>query len=224
MGKGLRLFVKKIVNIARKERDRAAVDRLGACAEVLANELGAVLGVHVELGLQNDLVRLGDGEDNVHRLIGEGFGIGCDLDLSALEIQIAKRRREALLENGGEKIGFEVLCHNTTLVGDRVERVAGFGVGSVLTDQAAVEHFVKRYGKVKKHDVVGLHNDVVDRYAVEGIVDISHQIKDEDFNVVHASDRRTHRKNTSMVNDRVSIAQKLKFFNSFVCNLQRNVL
>ena len=47
---------------------------------------------------------------------------------------------------------------------------------------------MKRLGKIEIHDIVGLHHNVVDRDEIERIADVVHQVKYENFDVIHASD------------------------------------
>ena len=91
------------------------------------------------------------------------------------------------IENMVEEIATELLCHHGTLGGYRIEGVTVL-VYAVLADQLAIQHFVKGLGKIQVHDIVVLHNHVVDGYEIQRIIDITHEIEHENFDVVHASD------------------------------------
>ena len=50
------LFVKKIVHLTCKQGDHTAIDHVGAVAESLSHLARAILGIHVDGGLHNNLV------------------------------------------------------------------------------------------------------------------------------------------------------------------------
>lgn len=147
-----------------------------------------VFGVHVYGGLHQKLILFTDEEGDVYGLVGELFVGTVQRDPATLEIQITEGAGQALVKDRRQKIALELLCHHCALSGYGVERVSLF-VGAALLNEVAVKHLMKRLGKVEVHNIVVLHDDVVDGYKIERIIDIPHQIQNEDLDVIHASDR-----------------------------------
>ena len=188
----LLIFIKKIIDLPRKEGDDPTINDLGAIVKILADDIDAMLGVHVEGGGEDALAVLINVNGDVVATVLQCFLLALNGNLSLLEIKITQSSGQAFVQNGGKKVALELIRYQTPLIGDLVKRVPLLG-GSACADQVSVQHLVKRYGKIQIHDKVGLHHDVVDGWKVEGIIDISHKVKNENLYVIHAADLCSHR-------------------------------
>ena len=182
------LLVKKEVYVTRHQRGKSSVDYLGAVVEVCFHTAGAVEAVDCERRLEDDVLFLGQRAVNVaaSRLGIDALdaAFGCDAALG--EVEVAKRRRHCRVEDRGENVGFERLRHDASLFADLIE---GQTVALEGFDQTAVDHLVEALGKVEEHNVISLHNDVVDGAVFEGVIYIFKKVEHEDLDRPLASDR-----------------------------------
>ena len=82
-------------------------------------------------------------------------------------------------------------CYYPALVGDGVHRISRL-VFTLLVDKSRIEHLVERFGKIEVHNVVVLHNDVVESDVVKRVIYILHKVKHKYLYVSFISDARAH--------------------------------
>lgn len=182
----LSLSVEEVIYVACHQRNYAAIDYFGAIVEVVAHTLGAVLGVNDKALGEDAHTLLGKGRrDHISAVVGL-LDRAARYDLALLEVKIAERLRQGLIKHTREQVALELARDEPSAVGDKVVFLA---VLLELVDEVHVDHFVKRLGKIEVHNVVGLHNDVVDGHKFKRIVYIFKQIENENLDVSHASDR-----------------------------------
>ena len=182
----LSLSVEEVIYVACHQRNYSAIDDLGAIVEVVAHTLGAVLGVDDKALREDAHALLGKGRgDHISAVVGLLDG-AARYDLALLEVKIAERLRQGLIKHTREQIALELARDEPAAVGDKVVFLA---VLLKLVDEVHIDHFVKRLCKIEVHNVVGLHNDIVDSHKFKRIVYIFKQIENENLDVSHASDR-----------------------------------
>ena len=182
----LSLLVEEVIYVACHQRNYAAIDDLGAIVEVVAHTLGAVLGVDDKALREDAHALLGEGRRyHISAVVGLLDGAAC-YDLALLEVKIAERLRQGLIKHTREQIALELARDESAAVGDKVVFLA---VLLELVDEVHIDHFVKCLCKIEVHNVVGLHNDIVDSHKFKGVIYIFKQIENENFDVSHASDR-----------------------------------
>lgn len=179
--------IKEIIDVSGQKRDHAAINDVGAAAKVLAHLSGAVFRVDVDRALPQHLAFFLDDKGDVKASVAKALGGAVHSDATSLEVQIAECAGQAFVEDGGEQITLKLLGNQLTLTGHLIKRVALL-VDAHLVDQLAVQHLMKRLCKIQIHDIIVLHNDLVDGNVIQGIVDVAHEIENENLDVVHASD------------------------------------
>ena len=180
------LFVKQMIDVSGQECDYTAVDHVGTLAEILTHLTAAVFRIRIDGGLHQQLILFVYVEGDVEGLVAFLFIGTVHGNAAAFEVQIAKCAGQATVEDRRQQVAFQLLRDDRSTPCDGIQRLIRLVLARFL-DQSAVQHIVKCLGKIKVHDIVGLHYNVVERYEVERIIDVSHQIKDENFDVVHAS-------------------------------------
>ena len=182
----LSLSVEEVIYVACHKRNYAAVDDLGAVVEVISHTLGSVFGVYDKALREDAHAFLGKGRrDHISAVVGL-LDRAARYDLTLLEVKVAECLRQGLIKHTREQVALELARDEPAAVGDKIKLLA---VLLELVDEVHIDHFVKRLGKIEVHNVVGLHNDVVDGHKFKRIVYIFKQIENEDLDVSHASDR-----------------------------------
>ena len=179
--------IEKIIDVSCQKCNDAAVDDVGTAAEILPHLTGTVFGVNVDGAFPKYLLLFLDDERNVKAAVGKTLGGAVHGNAATLEIEIAQCAGQTFIKNRGQQIALELLGNHCSLARHCIKCVAML-VDALLADQLAVQHLVERFRKIEIHDIIVLHNDVVDGYKIQGIVDVAHQIENEDLDVVHASD------------------------------------
>lgn len=180
-------LIKKKVDVARHQCGEAAVDDLGAVVKVCLHSSRAVKAVDCEGRLENDVLFLGQRAVNVAfaRLWIDALDAAFGGDAALGEVEVTECRSHRRIEDGGENVGLERLRDDASLFADLIVGQPVFLKG---LDQTAVDHLVEALGKVEEHNVIGLHNDVVDGAVFEGVVYIFKKVEHEDLYRPLASD------------------------------------
>ena len=181
------LLVKKKVYVTRHQCGEAAVDDLGAVIEVCLHTARAVKAVDNESCLKDNLLSFGQRAVNTaFSCLGvNAFNSAFGGDTSLGEVKVAQSRGHCGVENRGENVGLERLRYDSSLVADLI---IGKSVLLEGFDQLAVNHFVEALSKVEEHNVIRLHNDVVDGAVFEGVIYIFKKVKHKDLYRSFASD------------------------------------
>ena len=174
------ISIKEEIDVSGKEGGDSAVYRLGAGLVICDHSLCSVETVngkgHVKNYsplLVNIWALLSKGALDVISAVLSLFDVAVCLDSTTLKVEIAESGGKAAIENRRNYIAVKLLCHASSLLADAIEL---FALVLHFENESKVEHLVKSLGKVEIHNVVGLHNDVIQRGEIKGVIYIFHKI------------------------------------------------
>lgn len=180
-------MIEQIIYFSAEESHDSAIHDLRAFAEIAADLAATVLRIDIDAYLQCFLSCLTDPEGDIEGLIREMLPGAIEGDIALAKIQVTQGTGQTFVQDRGNDITAQLLGNNASFLGDRIEGISVL-VDAVLNDEILLQHFVKGFGKIQIQDVVILHHDVIDGNEIHRVIDVAHQVQNEDLDVVFAPD------------------------------------